>query len=195
MCFNQTGVISTLNGSSLKLVDKFTYEGSNISSTGTDINTWLTKAWTAIDSLSVIWKSNLTDKMKRSFFPSNGRVDTAVWTNSLTDYTRMPRAILNMSWKQHSRNLWMYGHLPPITKTIKVRRTRYFRDTPGEVGTSSSETYSCGPLHMDEERQDNQLEPTYNDSVPIHEDLPEAMDDWEGWQERVWEISAGGTTW
>ena len=33
MCFNQTGDISTLNGSSLKLVDKFTYLGSSVSST------------------------------------------------------------------------------------------------------------------------------------------------------------------
>ncbi len=29
MCFNQTGDISTLNGSSLKLVNKFTYLGSS----------------------------------------------------------------------------------------------------------------------------------------------------------------------
>ena len=68
MCFNQTGDISTLNGSSLKLVDKFTYLGSSVSSTEKDINTWLVKAWTAIDRLSVIWKSDLTDKIKRSFF-------------------------------------------------------------------------------------------------------------------------------
>ena len=39
MCFNQTSDISTLNGSSLKLVDKFTYLGSSVSSTETDINT------------------------------------------------------------------------------------------------------------------------------------------------------------
>ena len=44
MCFNQTGDISTLNVSSLKLVDKFTYLGSSVSSTETDINTWLAKA-------------------------------------------------------------------------------------------------------------------------------------------------------
>ena len=37
-CFNQTGDISTLNGSSLKLVDKFTYLGSSVSSTEADIN-------------------------------------------------------------------------------------------------------------------------------------------------------------
>ena len=44
MCFNQRDDISTLSGSSLKLVDKFIYLGSNVSSTETDINTWLAKA-------------------------------------------------------------------------------------------------------------------------------------------------------
>ena len=45
----------------------------------TDTNPQLAKAWIAINRLSVIWKSHLTDKMKRSFFPSSSRVDTAVW--------------------------------------------------------------------------------------------------------------------
>ena len=54
MCFNQTGNISTLNGCALKLVDKLTYQGSSVSSTETDIDTRITKAWTAIDRLSVI---------------------------------------------------------------------------------------------------------------------------------------------
>ena len=71
MYFNQTGNISTLNGSSLKLVEKFTYLGSSVSSTETDINTWLAKAWTAVDRLSVIWKSYLTDKIKRRNAASN----------------------------------------------------------------------------------------------------------------------------
>ena len=52
----------------LKLVDKFTYLGSSVSSTEKDIDTWLMMAWTAIDNLSIIWKSDLTDKMKHSFF-------------------------------------------------------------------------------------------------------------------------------
>ena len=54
MCFNQKGDISTLDGTSLKLVDKFTYLGGSVSSTEKDINTRLTKAWTAIDRLSII---------------------------------------------------------------------------------------------------------------------------------------------
>ena len=65
MSFNQTGDISTLDETSLKLVDNFIYLGSCVSSTEKDIDTQLTKA---IDKLSIIWKSYLTDKMKRSFF-------------------------------------------------------------------------------------------------------------------------------
>ena len=39
-----------------------------VSSTEKDIDMRLAKAWTAIDRLSVIWKLDLTDKMKHSFF-------------------------------------------------------------------------------------------------------------------------------
>ena len=63
-CFNQRGDISIQNVSSLKLVDKFTYLESSVSSTEKDIDTWLAKVWTDIDRLSVIWKSDLMDKIK-----------------------------------------------------------------------------------------------------------------------------------
>ena len=68
MCYNQTGDITTLDGTPLKLVGKFTYLGSSVSSTKKDIDTRLMKAWTAIDRLLIIWKSDLTNKMKCSFF-------------------------------------------------------------------------------------------------------------------------------
>ena len=136
MCFNQAGDISTLDGTSLKLVDKFTYLGSSVSSTEKDIDTRLTKIWTAIDKLSVIWKSDLTNKMKRSFF------QVAVvsillygcttwmltkWLEKKLDgnYTGMLRAILNKSWRQRPTKHQLYGHLPPITKTIQVRWARH----------------------------------------------------------------------
>ena len=38
----------------------------------------LVKAWTAIDRLSVIWKSDFTNEMKH-FFPNSSCVDTAIW--------------------------------------------------------------------------------------------------------------------
>ena len=137
MCSNQTGDIFTLDGTSLKLVDKFTYLGSS-EKTKKDIDTRLTKTWTAIDRLSIIWKSNLTDKMKRSFFQvavvSILLYGCTTWTLTKRqekkldgNYTRMLRAILNKSWRQHPTRHQLYGHLPPITKTIQARRTRHAR--------------------------------------------------------------------
>ena len=78
----------------------------------------------------------MTDKMKRSFF------QTAVvsillygcitWTLTKRmekkfhgNYRRMLRAILKKSWRQHPTKHQMYDHQPPITKTIKARRTRH----------------------------------------------------------------------
>ena len=106
------------------------------SSTEKDIDTRLTKAWTAINMLSIIWKADLTDKMKRSFFQaavvSILLYGCTTWTLTKrpekkldSNYTRMLRAILNKSWRQHPTRHQLYDHLPPITKTIQVRRTRH----------------------------------------------------------------------
>ena len=92
----------------LKLVDKFTYLGSSVSSTVTNIDTRITKSWGAIDKLSVIRKSDMTDKMKRSIFQSAIvsilLYGCTTWTLSKRlekkldgNYTRMLRAILNRS--------------------------------------------------------------------------------------------------
>ena len=136
MCYNQTGDITILDGTPLKLVGKFTYLGSSVSSTEKVIDTRLTKIWTAINSLSTIWKSDLTDKMKRSFFQAAvvsillyGCTPWTLtkWLEKKLDgnYTRMLRAILNKSWRKHPTRYQLYGHLPPITKTIQARRTRH----------------------------------------------------------------------
>ena len=175
MCFNQTGDISTPNGSSLKLVDKFIYLGSNVSSTETDIDTRLAKAWTSKDWLSIIWNSDLTDKMERSFFQATVvlillyRCTTWTLTKRMEkkldgNYTRMLRPILNKSWKQNPTKQQQYDHLRPITKTIQIWRTRH----AGHCWRSKDELISDVLLwtpSMDEQRQDDQLEPTYNSSV------------------------------
>ena len=138
MCLNQRGDISIQNSSSLKLEDKFTYLGSGVSSTETDINTRLAKAWTAIDWLLVIQKSDLTDKMKQFFFQATvvSILPYGWTTRTLTKrmeknldgkYTRLLRAILNRSWRQHSTKQQQYGHLLLITKTIQDKRTRHAR--------------------------------------------------------------------
>ena len=87
------------------------------------------------------------------------------------NYTRMLRAILNKSWRQHSTKHQLYGHLPPITKTIQVRRTRH----AGHWWRSRDELISDVLLwtpHMAEQKRDDQLEPTYSSSVSIRDVAP-----------------------
>ena len=209
MCFNQKGNISTLDGTSLKLVDKFTYLGSSVSSTEKDIDTRLTKAWTAIDRHSIIRKSNLTDKMKRSFFQaavvSILLYGCTTWTltkrleNKLDgNYTRMLRAILNRSWQQHLTRRQLYGHLPPITKTIQARRTRH----AGHCWRSKDEIVSDVLLWTPAYGQSKAGRPARtfiqqlcDDTGCNPEDLPKAMNDRETWRERVRDIRASRTSW
>ena len=208
MCFNQTGDISTLERTSLKLVEKFTNQGNTISSTKKDIDTWLMKAWTAINKLSIIWKSDLTDKMKRSFF--QGAVVSILLYGCTTwmltkrlekkldgNYTRMLQAILNKSWQQYPTRHQLYGHLLPIKKTIQVRRTRH----AGHCWRSRDELISDVLLWTPTYGRAKAGQParTYiqqlcEDTGCSPEDLPEAMNDREKWRERVRDIHASGTT-
>ena len=156
-----------------------------------DINTRLTKAWTAIDRLSIIWKSDPTNKMKRSFFQAAVvsillyGCTTWMLTKRLEkkldgNYTRMLRAILNKSWRQHPTRHQLYGHLPPITKTIQVRRTR----NAGHCWRSRDELISDVFLWTPTYGQATAGRParTYiqqlcEDTGCSPEDLPEAMND------------------
>ena len=204
MCYNQTGDISTLDGTSLKLVDKFTYLGSSVLSTEKDIDTWLTKTWTAIDKLSIIWKSDLTDKMKHSFFleafVSIKLYGCTTWTLTKRlekkldgNYTRMLRPILNKSWRQNTTRHQLYGHLPSNTKTIEVKRTRH----AGLCWKSRDELISDVLLWTPTYGRAKTGRParTYIQQLCIPEDLPEAMNDREKWWERVRDIRASGMTW
>ena len=190
-----------------KLVDKFTYLGSSVSSTEKDIDTRLTKAWTTINSQSIIWKSDLTDKMKRSFFQAAVvsillyGCTTWMLTKRLEkkldgNYTRMLLAILNKSWRQHTTRQQLYGHLPPITKTIQAWRTRH----AGHCWRSRDELISGVLLWTPAYGRAKAGRParTYilcEDTGCSPEDLPVAMNDWEMWRERLRDIHADGTTW
>ena len=190
MCYNQTGDISTLDKTSLKLVDKLTYLGSSVSSTEKDIDTRLTKAWAAIDRLSIIWKSDLTDKMKRSFFKA------AVVSILLYGCTTWTLTILNESWRQHPTRHPLYGHLPPVTKTIQVRRTRH----AGHCWRSKDELISDVLLwtpaygHAKAGRPvQTYIQQLCEDTGCNPEDLSEAMNDREEWRKRVRGIRASCT--
>ena len=76
-------VCSTLNGMLLKLEVHFTYLGSNISSTETDVNIRIRKTLTAIDRLSTIEKSNLLDEIKLELFHVVAVSGTTIWLHHL----------------------------------------------------------------------------------------------------------------
>ena len=110
----------------------------------------------------------------------------------------MLRAILNKSWRQHPTKHQLYGHLPPITKTIQVRRTRH----AGHCWRSRDELISDVLLWTPTYGRTKAGRParTYiqqlcEDTGCSPEDLPEAMNDREKWLERVRDICATSTTW
>ena len=114
------------------------------------------------------------------------------------NYTRMLRAILNKSWWQHSTRHQLYGYLPPITKTIQVRRTRH----AGHCWRSKDELISDVLLWTPAYSQAKAGRPAWTyiqqlceDMGCSPEDLPKAMNDREKWRERVRDIRASGTTW
>ena len=114
------------------------------------------------------------------------------------NYSRMLRAVLNKSWRQHPTRHQLYGHLPPIAKTIQVRRTRH----AGHCWRSKEELISDVLLWTPTYGRAKAGRParTYiqqlcEDTGCNPEDLPEAMNDREKWRERVRDIRAGGTTW
>ena len=114
------------------------------------------------------------------------------------NYTRMLRAILKKSWRQYPTRHQLYGHLPPITKTIQVRRTRH----EGHSWRSRDELISYILLWTPTYGRAKAGRParTYiqqlcEDTGCSPEDLPEAMNDREKWRERVRDIRATSSTW
>ena len=171
------------------------------------IDTRLANAWTAIDRLSVIWKSDLTDKMKRSFFQA-AVVSVQLYgctTRTLTkrkekkldgNYTGMVRAILNKSWRKHPEKPPLYGHLPPITKTIKARRARHVELCWRSGDELISDVFLWTPTHGQAKAGKparTYIQQLCEDTGCSLEDLLEAMNNREEWRESVRDIPAGGT--
>ena len=106
--------------------------------------------------------------------------------------------ILNKSWQQHPTRHQLYGHLPPITKTIQVRRTRH----AGHCWRSRDELIRDVLLWIPTHGRAKAGRParTYiqqlcEDTGCCPEDLPRAMNDREEWRERARDIRAASTIW
>ena len=207
MAYKQKGEIASLSGKTLNRVEEFIYLGSNIASTEKDVNIRIGKAWTALTKLTQIWKSNLPDHMKRDFFQATVAsvlmYGCTTWTLTKNmekrldgNYTRMLRAVLNISWKQHPTKQLLYGPLPPISQTIKERRARFAGHCWRSKAEIISDVLLWAPKHGNSSqggRRKNYIKQLCDDAECHPDDLPNMMSDRAIWRERVTRIRATST--
>ena len=101
-------------------------------------------------------------------------------------------------WRQHPIRHQLYGHLPPITKTIQVRRTTHAGHCWRSRDELISDVLLWTPTHgraKAERPARIYIQQLCEDTGCCPEDLPEAMNDREKWRERVRDIRATNTTW
>ena len=105
----------------------------------------------------------------------------------------MLRAILNKSWKQHPTKQQLYGHLLPITKTINVRRTRHTGHCWRSRDELISDVLLWASSHGRAKAGRTYIQKLCEGTGFSPEDLPEAMNNRDGWRKRVRDIRAGDT--
>ena len=115
-----------------------------------------------------------------------------------SNYTRMLRAIFNKSWRQYPTKQQLYGHLPPIRKTIQVRQTRHVGHCWSSRDKLIRDVLLWTPSHG--WAKAGRPARTYIQQLCVDtgcslEDRREAMEDREGWRDRIRDIRADGATW
>ena len=155
------------------------------------------------ERLSVIWKSDLTDKIKRSFFQtvvvSILLYGCTTWTLTKcmekkldSKYTRILWGVLNKSSKQHTTKQQLYGHLPPITKVRWTNHAGHCLRSKDELISDILSSHRWSKVGRPVRTY---LQQFCTDTGYSLEDLPDIMDDRDGRWERVRKICAGSATW
>ena len=117
--------LKSLNGHTLTCVDNFKYIGVHVPNSAYDFDKRKALAWSAINKLDRIWKSDLNKGLKMSLFraciESILLYNSETWTitqamKTKIDglYTKLPRRALNISWRDHVSNddMMIYHHSP-----------------------------------------------------------------------------------
>ena len=180
-----------------------------IVSTEHDVNIRLGKAWDTLDELEKIWKSNLTDNRKRHFF--RAAVETVLLYGSVSwtltthlekkidgAYTGMLCTAINRSWKDHLTNVELYGHIPPISKSLQQQRMRFVGHCWRSREELAGDILLWKPTHGHQPRgrpKKTYIDQLIDDTGCRMEELPIAMEDRERWKERVMEYRASSTWW
>ena len=107
--------MKSICGSVINQVEYFKYLGSYIILTKRDVNIMIAKAWAALNSMNIIWKSKLSIPLKINDFRAAVEAvlvyGSVTWTLTTSlektidgTYTRMLRSITNKSWRDHLTN-------------------------------------------------------------------------------------------
>ena len=202
ICENEEASVGmkSLADKNIKQVLDFKYLGSYIASTEHDVNIRLGKAWSALNQMDKIWKSNRSDNLKRNFF--RAAVESVLVYGSVSwpltkkcekridgAYTRMLRVALNKSWRDHPTNKELCGNIPKISNSIRQQRMRF----AGHCWRSKEELIAdvllWNPKHG--KRLQGRPRKTYIDQLLDDdtrcrlEELPNTMEDRVGWKKRV----------
>ena len=199
--------ITTTNGQCLSKVDDFTYLGSHLASTEKDISIRLTKAWAALGKLNNVWKSNLPRNIKIDFFRASVEsillYGCSTWslTKKLAlqldgNYTRMLRAVINVTWRDKIRNNDLYGSVAKISDTIRERRLRFAGHSWRSHDEIIHDVLLWTPTHGRRSRgrpARTYLDQLMDDTSQTKEDLPRLMEDRKAWRELVKNSRASST--
>ena len=128
--------IKSISGAEISQVNDFKYLGAHVPNCMNDFNSRKSLAWSSVNKLERIWKSNISRDLKIKFF--RACVESILIYNSETWtitrametkidglYTKLLRRVLNISWRDHVSNKDLYGNLPLLSTTIRQHRMRF----------------------------------------------------------------------
>ena len=200
MRYNQSdGDLVTLEGNKLKQVYDFKYLGAWIQSSERDMNIRIGQAWSALNKMGIMWKSNLQNHLKVGFFRATVEsvllygAESWTMTGKMRDkldgnYTRMLRVILGVSWKSHKTNEELYGNLSKVTDSLRIRRLRFIGHSWRRKQELISGVFLWEPKHG--RRKRGRPATTYIDQLRKDtglsiEELKNIMGDREEWRNLV----------
>ena len=109
-----TSLVSS-DGSPTELVQDFKYLGG-FTDSGYDMNTRIGRAWSALNSLDRVWKAAIKNERKLKVFETILLYGSESWTLNVArskkldgSYTKMLRAVYNISWRDHVTNKSLYA--------------------------------------------------------------------------------------
>ena len=147
-------------------------------------------------------------KNETQFLPGSGHIDTAIWLHYMDSNKTAGEEARRQLHKNAASNLeqvpaatptrhQLYGHLPPITKNIQVRRTRHAGHCWRSRDEHKSDVLLWNPTHGRAKARRparTYIQQLCEDTGCCSEDLPEAMNDREKLRERVRDIRATSMT-